>query len=266
MNATTEATNDATPALRTDDLIVPSWPVPSNVHALMTTRRGGISAGPYGAASQGGLNLGMGSSDAREVVFTNRARLRAHLPSEPSWLKQVHGVRVVDAAEVGDAEADASFTDVHGIVCAILVADCMPVLFCNRQGTRVAAAHAGWRGLAAGVLEATIAASGLDPEDTIAWIGPAIGPARFEVGDDVRDAFVAHDRASSTAFEAHDHGKWHADLPALARMRLHARGVRDVFESDLCTASDAARFYSYRRDGATGRMAALIWIDRHALV
>ena len=272
MSATTDATTDATPALRTDDLIVPSWPAPSNVHALMTTRRGGVSAGPYGAASQGGLNLGMGSSDARgyarEAVLTNRARLRAHLPAEPRWVKQVHGVRVVDAAQVGDAvvEADASFADDHRIVCAILVADCMPVLFCNRQGTRVAAAHAGWRGLAAGVLEATIDASGLDPEDTIAWIGPAIGPARFEVGDNVRDAFVAHDSASGTAFEAHDHGKWHADLPALARMRLQARGVRDVFESGLCTASDAARFYSYRRDGVTGRMAALIWIDRHALV
>lgn len=264
-----QQTNNAMLALRTDDLIVPAWAAPSNVHALMTTRRGGISAGPYGAASGSGLNLGMGSGDAREMVLANRARLRAHLPCEPTWLKQVHGAGVVDAAvvdatQVRDApvEADASFTSARGVVCAILVADCMPVLFCNRQGTRVAAAHAGWRGLAAGVLEATIDASGLAPGDIMAWIGPAIGPTRFEVGEDVRDAFIANDAACGTAFEPRDEGKWLADLPALARMRMKACGVADVFESGLCTASDSARFYSYRRDGTTGRMAALIWIDQ----
>lgn len=256
-------TNNAMRALGTGDLIVPSWSAPASVRALMTTRRGGVSEQPYGAGSEGGLNLGLGSGDARDAVVANRARLHALLPSEPAWLKQVHGVRVVDAVQVGDAvaEADASFTDASGVVCAILVADCMPVLFCNLQGTRVAAAHAGWRGLAAGVLETTIEASGLEPRDTIAWIGPAIGPTRFEVGDDVRDAFVAHDATYGAAFKPHDAGKWLADLPAIARMRLNACGVADIFESRLCTASDATRFYSYRRDGVTGRMAALIWID-----
>ncbi len=253
------------------DLIVPSWHAPSNVGAWMTTRRGGVSQGPYGAASDGGLNLGLGSCDARDAVLANRARLRGHLPAEPKWLKQVHGVRVVDAGQVGGAfagpvdtaavEADASFTDAPDTVCAILVADCMPVLFCDRQGTRVAAAHAGWRGLAAGVLEATLAAGGFDPRDTMAWIGPAIGPTRFEVGDDVRDAFLANDATYAQAFRRHGETKWLADLPRLARMRLHACGVNDVVESGLCTASDATRFYSYRRDGVTGRMAAVIWIE-----
>jgi len=264
-----QQTNDAMPALGTDELIVPSWPAPWKVRALMTTRRGGVSAEPYGAESGGGLNLGMGSGDERETVLANRVRLRAHLPSEPTWLNQVHGAGVVDAAMVDAAqlggagvEADASFTAACGVVCAILVADCMPVLFCNRQGTRVAATHAGWRGLAAGVLEATIDASGLAPGDTMAWIGPAIGPTRFEVGDDVRDALIAKDTAYGAAFEPHEEGKWHADLPALARMRLHACGVFDVFQSGLCTASNAALFYSYRRDGMTGRMAALIWIGQ----
>lgn len=249
-------------ALRAGDLIVPSWLAPPGVHALMTTRRGGVSAGPYGAGIDGGLNLGPGSGDARDTIVENRARLRAHLPSEPAWLKQVHGVRVVDAAEVADriVEADASFTDAPGVVCAVLVADCLPVLFCNRQGTRVAAAHAGWRGLATGVLEATIAASGLEPRDTIAWIGAAIGPARFEVGNDVRQAFTTDDAACESAFVPCADGKWLADLPELARMRLSASGIDEVVASGLCTASDAARFYSYRRDGVTGRMAALIWI------
>ena len=263
MTRTNDVKRPAVRDLRTHDLIAASWPAPSNVHALMTTRRGGVSQGPFGDASDGGLNLAMSSGDARDAVLANRARLRAHLPSEPAWLKQVHGVRVVDAGQVGDAtvEADASFTDESGVVCAVLVADCMPVLFCNRQGTRVAAAHAGWRGLAAGVLEATLAASGLVPRDTIAWIGPAIGPTRFEVGDDVRVSLIAIDPVYGTAFKRHGKEKWLADLPSLARMRLYACGAADVFESKLCTASDAARFYSYRRDGVTGRMAALIWID-----
>lgn len=265
--------------LHADDLIAPAWPAPSNVRAWMTTRRGGISVGAYGGTPRasdapshatGGLNLGLGSGDAREAVLANRMRLRAHVPAEPIWLEQVHGVRVVDAASVtglGDSvddaaiEADASYTDARGVVCAVLVADCMPVLLCDRRGTRVAAAHAGWRGLAAGVLEATLAASGFDPAETLAWIGPAIGPGRFEVGDDVRDAFLTAEATCGAAFVATADGKWLADLPLLARMRLSARGVTEVFESGHCTASDEARFYSYRRDGATGRMAALIWID-----
>ena len=245
--------------------IVPSWPAPSRVRAFVTTRDGGVSGGPWAAADGGGMNLGLGSGDDRETVRANRARLARCLPREPAWLRQVHGARVVDASSVTTphvVEADASFTGAPGVVAAILVADCMPVLFCDRAGTRVAAAHAGWRGLAAGVLEATVAASGLEPDATIAWIGPAIGPSRFEVGDDVREAFLAasDDAAVRAAFVPRGPGKWLADLPALARTRLASIGVRDVHASGLCTASDARRFYSYRRDGVTGRMAALIWL------
>ena len=224
---------------------------------------GGISEGPWRA-----MNLGVGSGDDRTVVAANRRLLERHLPS-PAWLHQVHGVRAVDADAVvarGEpVEADASFASTPGRVCAVLVADCMPILLTNRTGTRVAAAHAGWRGLAAGVVEATLAASGLVPDDTIAWLGPAIGPTSFEVGDDVRDAFLdgagnERDRVVA-AFVPHAAGKWLADLGALARTRLAACGVHDVHASDLCTTRDAGRFYSYRRDGVTGRMAALIWID-----
>jgi YfiH family protein len=248
--------------------IVPSWPAPKHVRAFVTTRDGGVSEGPWAGAEGGGMNLGLGSGDDREKVLANRALLRDHLPSEPAWLRQVHGKHVVAAAQVESPhaiEADASYATTPGQVCAILVADCMPVLFCNRDGTRVAAAHAGWRGLAAGVLEETIAASGLVPDETMAWIGPAIGPSRFEVGDDVRDAFIAKSEADvaavTAAFKPHAPGKWLADLPTLAAIRLASCGVHEVRASGLCTASDAERFYSYRRDGVTGRMAALIWIE-----
>jgi YfiH family protein len=243
--------------------IVPSWSAPRNVRAFVTTRQGGTSRGAWA-----GMNLGFGSGDERAAVLANRALLAGHLPREAAWIRQVHGNHVVPAADVTTPhaiDADASFAVAPEVVCAILVADCMPVLFCDRDGTRVAAAHAGWRGLAAGVLEATIAASGLVPAETLAWIGPAIGPAHFEVGDDVRDAFMATagDRhAVAAAFVPRDRGKWLADLPALARLRLAAAGVDRVVASDLCTASDPTRFYSYRRDGITGRMAALIWLAR----
>jgi YfiH family protein len=229
----------------------------------MTTRNGGVSKGAWRGASGGGMNLGAGSGDGLDAVELNRAILARHLPSEPAWLTQVHGTRVVDAAALAPGtEADASYTSAPGRVCAILVADCLPVLFTDRQGTRVAAAHAGWRGLAGGVLEATLAASGLVPADTLAWIGPAIGPSRFEVGDEVREAFIADAGPEVVAcFGSHAPGKWLADLPALARLRLVAQGVASIHASDACTASDGRRFYSYRRDGVTGRMAALIWID-----
>ena len=247
--------------------IVPDWPAPARVRATMTTRDGGVSVGPWRGSAGGGMNLGLGSGDDLDAVHANRALLERDLPSRPAWLKQVHGIRVVEASAVphDGVDADASFTRVPGRVCAVLVADCLPVLMTDRDGSIVAAAHAGWRGLLDGVLEATVAASGLDAERTMAWIGPAIGPQRFEVGDDVRDAFVerASDTASavSAAFRPRGPGKWLADLPRLARLRLAACGVRDVHASGLCTASDVARFYSYRRDGVTGRMAALIWID-----
>lgn len=242
--------------------IVPAWSVPSRVRALMTTRDGGVSTDRWSGSSGGGMNLGLGSGDDVDVVVRNRVILARHLPSEPAWLKQVHGTRVVEATRwPTEPEADASFTEEPGRVCAILVADCMPVLFTDRQGTRVAAAHAGWRGLVGGVLEATLAASGLVPADTLAWIGPAIGPARFEVGDDVREAFIAKGGADVRAcFVPHAAGKWLADLPALARLSLAASGVREIVSSACCTATDDRRFYSYRRDGVTGRMAAVIWI------
>ncbi len=248
------------------DWIVPSWTAPPNVRALMTTREGGVSEGSWGAAAGGGMNLGPGSGDDLEAVGANRRLLERHLPSPPVWLQQVHGVRVVDADAAHDEplQADASFTTAPGRVCAVLVADCMPILFANRAGTCVAAAHAGWRGLAGGIVEATLKASRLDADDTVAWLGPAIGPTCFEVGADVRDAFVAgagsRAEAVLAAFKPHTTGKWLADLPALARSRLSACGVDDVHASDLCTMSDARRFYSYRRDGVTGRMAASIWI------
>lgn len=242
------------------DWIVPDWPAPANVRALMTTRNGGVSSGPWAGHAGGGMNLGLGSGDARDAVLANRALLERHLPSRPAWLQQVHGTRVVDATTVAGqpVEADASYGAAPGTVCAILVADCMPVLFCD--GARVAAAHAGWRGLVGGVLEATLAESGLVAGRTMAWIGPAIGPSRFEVGDDVRDAFIAAFDDAAAAFVPLTPGKWLADLPMLARQRLEACGVRDIHASGLCTASDQRRFYSYRRDGVTGRMAALIWI------
>jgi len=254
---------EAPRALRDDDLVRPDWSAPSRVRALMTTRSGGVSTAPYGAVDAGGLNLGTGSGDDLAHVAANRARLRERLSSDPTWLRQVHGARVVDAADAASrgSEADASYADRPGVVCTVLVADCAPVLFTDRRGTRVAAAHAGWRGLAAGVLEATIAASGLVPGETLAWIGPCIGPSRFEVGADVRDAFIALDPAAASDFVPQSNGKWLADLPGLATRRLRAAGVVDIRVSGRCTVLEADTFYSYRRDGATGRMAALIWLD-----
>ena len=215
------------------------------------------------------MNLGLRSNDDVAAVRRNRAIVASHLPSEPFWLDQVHGRDVVDADGSPERDrapcADASWTTRSGRVLSILVADCLPVLFTDRRGTRVAAAHAGWRGLVAGVLEATMAASALDPSQTLAWMGPAIGPTRFEVGDDVRDAFLeasgSATHATGGCFSEVGRGKWLADLPSLARIRLAGCGVASVSDSGLCTASDPRRFYSYRRDGITGRMAAMIWID-----
>lgn len=251
-----------------DGWIVPHWPAPRRVRSFFTTRSGGLSTGAFGAGNGGGMNVGLRSGDDRKTVLANRARLVSCLPAEPAWLQQVHGANVIDARSAGDGsfpEADASWTTAPGVVCAVQAADCLPVLLCDRDGTQVAAAHAGWRGLSAGVLEATMAASGLAPERTIAWLGPAIGPRHFEVGDDVRDAFVR--QAGSTldeiraAFAPHAAGKWLADLPTLARIRLGVAGVSAVWSSDLCTVADPDRFYSYRRDGMTGRMVAVVWIE-----
>lgn len=239
------------------DFILPDWPAPPNVRALVTTRNGGVSTGPYAS-----LNLGDHVGDDPAAVAENRRLLHTHLPAEPVWMKQVHGVRCIDAAQTTPfPEADAAFTHTPGVICAVLTADCLPILLCDMDGTAVAAAHAGWRGLAAGVIEATIAAMGVPSDRLMAWLGPAIGAQHFEVGGEVRDTFIAHDPQAARAFTAKANGKWLCDIYLLARQRLEALGVCRPASADFCTVRDEARFFSYRRDGATGRMASLIWLD-----
>ena len=236
-------------------LIVADWPAPKNVRALITARAGGVSEGRYAT-----FNLGTRSGDTAAAVVENRARLRKALPADPLWLSQVHGIDVADAdSSVSGVEADAAVARRANSVCAVLVADCLPVLLADSSGTVVAAAHAGWRGLCAGVIERTVAAMRAEPESLLAYLGPCIGAAAYEVGTEVRDAFCAADGAATAAFAPRPNGKWLADLPALARQRLERAGVTRVSGGGDCTFSDAARFFSYRRDGATGRMAALIW-------
>jgi hypothetical protein len=240
------------------DWIVPDWPAPARVRALVTTRSGGVSTGPYA-----GLNLGDHVGDDAAMVACNRRLLAAHLPAEPRWLEQVHGSAVAEAERARPgARADASVARAPGVVCAVLTADCLPVLLCDVAGNTVAAAHAGWRGLAGGVLENTVAAMSVEPGALMAWLGPAIGPAAFEVGSEVREAFVAVDANAAAAFvQGAREGKWLADLYALARQRLHAAGVSAVHGGGACTVTDAQRFYSFRRDGVTGRFASLIWLE-----
>jgi YfiH family protein len=238
------------------DWIEPVWPAPPRVKALVTTRNGGVSGGPYTS-----LNLGTRVGDDPQAVTENRARLSARLPSEPRWLQQVHGIDVVQADRAAEEPtADAAFTRIAGVVCAVQIADCLPVLFCDREGTRVAAAHAGWRGLSAGVLERTVSALGVSPDELIAWLGPAIGPQKFEVGADVFETFTTDDAAAMAAFRPLREAKWLADLYALARHRLSRAGMTAVFGGGLCTFSDPLRFFSHRRDRVTGRHGALIWI------
>jgi len=238
------------------DWIVPDWPAPANVRALITTRSGGVSTGPFAS-----MNLGQRIDDDMQSVRTNRASLRDLLPAEPKWLLQVHGARVVDADRLQQpVEADAAVARNPGSVCTVMVADCLPVLLTDRNGSVVAAAHAGWRGLAAGVLENTVRAMGTAPDELLAYLGPAIGPSAFEVGADVRDAFLAQNADAASAFVAHKPGKWLADLFALARQHLRASGVTQIYGGGLCTYSDPRRFFSHRRDKVTGRMAALIWL------
>ncbi|HZR37165.1 MAG TPA: peptidoglycan editing factor PgeF [Nevskia sp.] len=239
--------------------LFPDWPAPARVRAACTTRRGGVSTGPWA-----GLNMGRGSGDDSAAVSENRRRVAQALalPAEPCWMRQVHGVRVARMPqEASEPEADASCTTAPGVVCVVQAADCLPVLLCDDEATVVAAAHAGWRGLAGGVLERTVAALPVDPARLLAWLGPAIGPEAFEVGEEVREAFVAGDPAAAQAFRAGPPGKHHADLWMLARQRLQRAGVRRISGGGLSTHADPARFYSYRRDGVTGRMAALIWLD-----
>jgi YfiH family protein len=254
--------------------LLPDWPdVPDNVGVLCTTRRGGVSPAPYDdGQGEGGLNLGTHVGDAPRCVERNRDILRAELPAEPVWLTQVHGTAVVDASlvDVDAADppvADASFTRDPGVVCAVLSADCMPVLLCDAGGRTVAAVHAGWRGLADGVLQNTVAAMrAAGAGELLAWLGPAIGPNRYEVGTDVMDVFLARAGANSQAVQdafvpvATRPGKYLANLYALARIALSEVGVRRVWGGDFCTVSNSGRFYSYRRDGVTGRQASLIWL------
>ena len=237
--------------------IAPDWPAPACVRSLVTTREGGVSSGAHA-----NFNLGLSAGDAAEAVHANRALLRAHLPRDPAWLKQVHGARVVIADDlVGTPEADASIARNAGTVCTVMIADCLPVLLCSARGDVVGIAHAGWRGLSSGVVENTIAALGSPAVNLLAYLGPAIGPTAFEVGADVRDAFLSADPGADAAFKPHTAGKWLADLFALARRRLTNCGVTQIYGGGLCTYRDPARFYSYRRDRTTGRMAALIWLD-----
>lgn len=220
------------------ELIVPDWPAPAHVRALVTTRALGDMKIP-----------------------ADRARLREHLPGEPKWLKQVHGTGVVDAAgALAWTVADASYTRETNTVCAVMVADCMPVLLAHDGGEVVAIAHAGWRGLGAGVIESAVAAMDTPAERVLAWLGPAIGPADYEVGEEVRSAFLEHDAQAGGAFQATRPGHWHLDLYAVAKQRLAALGIARVFGGGFSTAVDPARFFSYRRDKASERMAAAIWI------
>ena len=278
------------------DLIEPDWPAPARVRAAFTLRTGGVSGAPYDS-----LNVGAHVGDVSAAVEENRLRVRERLrlPGEPVWLQQVHGVEVADLdvgapAPVGRApagsgdegpeaamttargasataesarlstrilRADASVTRALGRVCVIQVADCMPVLFAACDGSAVGAAHAGWRGLAGGVLEETVRHLGVPPAQLIAWLGPTIGQQHFEVGEEVRAAFVSHDPDAASAFELNARQRWQCDLYSLARRRLSALGVRSTSGGGWCTHADAARFFSYRRDGQCGRMAALIWME-----
>ncbi len=246
------------------DWIVPAWPAPRGVRALCTTRAGGVSLPPYDRC-----NLGVHVGDVHSDVTANRARLRDVLGVRPVFLDQVHGVEAIllDEATPDGTRADACIATRPDIACTVMVADCLPVLFASGCGTHVAAAHAGWRGLAAGVLERTLAGmttnDGLRP---IAWLGPCVGPRAFEVGDEVRAAFESQDAASADCFRSTGAtGKWWADLPMLARRRLRSAGVRSIHGNDgddaWCTVRNPSRFFSHRRDRVTGRFAACVWIE-----
>lgn len=244
--------------------IVPAWPAPGRVRALITTRDGGVSTGPFGAGTGGGMNVGLHSGDVEHDVLANRARLRRLLPGEPRWLDQVHGARVawIDR-EADPAPADAAVSTRAGQVCVVTVADCLPVLLTDRAGDVVGAAHAGWRGLAAGVIQNTVAAMrlalGRGDAALMAYLGPAIGPRWFEVGAEVLLAMRQRLPRCNEAFSPLREGKYLCDLAALARQALGEVGIDEVYGGDDCTYSDAARFYSFRRDRVTGRHAALIW-------
>ena len=240
-----------------DNWLIPDWPAPAGIRAASTTRLGGVSVGPWAS-----LNLGRHVGDDPQAVVTNRQILKQalDLPAEPYWLNQVHGCRVT---EVGDADttADGSWSRRSSAVCVVMTADCLPILLAHRQAQGVAAIHAGWRGLAAGVIEQGVQAVGLPSSELMAWIGPAIGPQAFQVGDEVRAAFVDSDARAATAFRADGPGRWLADMISLARQRLQRCGVDAIYGGHWCTWREPDRFFSYRRDGHCGRLASLIWIE-----
>lgn len=242
----------------TDSLITPNWPSPKNVRSIQTTRLGGVSKAPYNS-----LNLGDHVSDNPLNVVRNRQLLSSVVPTEPVWLEQVHGTLAVNAAlSRCITKADASFSTEFNVVCATMTADCLPVLLCDQAGTVVAAIHAGWRGLCHGVIESTINQMAVDNHQLMAWLGPAIGPNAFEVGHEVREEFIRHDPNAELAFKPHDE-RWSANLYQLAKQRLRQCGVSAIYggeDEGYCTYSDEARFFSYRRDNITGRMATLIWL------
>lgn len=236
--------------------ITPDWPAPVNVKALQTTRNGGVSTGVYAS-----LNLGDHVKDHPQHVAANRQLLSGYLPSEPVWLNQVHGVRVIDAALSSCLEsADASFATRKQVVCVTMTADCLPVLLCDQAGTSVAAIHGGWRSLCDGVIEATVAAMPVQASQLMAWLGPAIGPEAFEVGSEVRAQFMAQDAQAELAFQPKG-DKWLGDLYAIARQRLQTLGITQVYGGGRCTFNEPENFFSYRRDGDTGRMGCFIWLE-----
>ncbi|MDE3020639.1 MAG: peptidoglycan editing factor PgeF [Pseudomonadota bacterium] len=237
------------------DFIIPDWPAPSNVHALVTTRSGGVSLPPYES-----FNLGNHVGDDADAVAMNRAQLCKVLPSEPYWLNQVHGREVAEIdTSVFQANADAAICRTAGKVLVVMTADCLPVLLCASDGSVLGVAHAGWRGLCAGVIESTLAKMCVEPGMIIAYLGPAIGPEFFEVGSEVRDAFMQSGERAAQAFVPAESGRWLGNLYELARQRLALAGVSNVFGGEFCTYREASRFFSYRRDGQTGRMATLLW-------
>lgn len=235
------------------------WPAPKNVSACSTLRTGGVSCDVFSS-----LNLGLHVGDAPEAVAENRRRLQTMLglPGEPRWLNQVHGTEVISAETIQQTPcADSSIVTTPGTVAVVLTADCLPVVLCDRDGRCAAVAHAGWRGLNAGVLERAVEHMHSAGQNILAWLGPAIGPAAFEVGDEVRDAFMASDLNAAAAFVRNERGRWQADIYVLARQRLARVGVTAVYGGGLCTYSDDQRFFSYRRDGVTGRMATMVWLN-----
>jgi YfiH family protein len=239
--------------------LIPDWPAPARVRAFVTTRDGGVSGGEYAS-----MNLGSRSGDDVANVARNRLIVRSQLPATPRWMAQMHGAEVADLDRLREDDvpsADAATTGIPGRVGAVLTADCMPLFLCDERGRRVGVAHAGWRGMAAGVIENTVRSVGADPAKLMAWMGPTIGPTAFEVGPEVREAFVAVDSRAADAFVQHKPGKYLADLYALARQRLQRAGVARVFGGGFCTYREADRFFSYRRARKSGRMGAFIWME-----